>query len=289
MDYVKTKKILNIRKFFKDAFYLTLGCFIMAMGTSLFLLPNQLSSGGFSGIATIIYYLFEFPLGITIVILNIPFFIWAFFRLGKELLIKSLAGTVLLATFIDILDKVPVLTGDRFLSCIYGGVCIGIGLALVLKSGSSTGGTDLITYIVRSYKPYVRTSNFIVIVDIIIVTLNVFFFKKIEIGLYSAISIYIMGKMIDIVFEGVNFTKMMFIISNKYKEISEEVGKRLERGSTAIYAKGMYTREKKMMLLCVASRGEIARIKQIATRLDPKAFIIVVNARETWGKGFKKD
>ena len=151
----------------------------MAMGTSLFLLPNQLSSGGFSGIATIIYYLFEFPLGITIVILNIPFFIWAFFRLGKELLIKSLAGTVLLATFIDILDKVPVLTGDRFLSCIYGGVCIGIGLALVLKSGSSTGGTDLITYIVRSYKPYVRTSNFIVIVDIIIVTLNVFFFKKI--------------------------------------------------------------------------------------------------------------
>ena len=247
MDYVKTKKILNIRKFFKDAFYLTLGCFIMAMGTSLFLLPNQLSSGGFSGIATIIYYLFEFPLGITIVILNIPFFIWAFFRLGKELLIKSLAGTVLLATFIDILDKVPVLTGDRFLSCIYGGVCIGIGLALVLKSGSSTGGTDLITYIVRSYKPYVRTSNFIVIVDIIIVTLNVFFFKKIEIGLYSAISIYIMGKMIDIVFEGVNFTKMMFIISNKYKEISEEVGKRLERGSTAIYAKGMYTREKKMM------------------------------------------
>ena len=200
-----------------------------------------------------------------------------------------MAGTVLLATFIDILDKVPVLTGDRFLSCIYGGVCIGIGLALVLKSGSSTGGTDLITYIVRSYKPYVRTSNFIVIVDIIIVTLNVFFFKKIEIGLYSAISIYIMGKMIDIVFEGVNFTKMMFIISNKYKEISEEVGKRLERGSTAIYAKGMYTREKKMMLLCVASRGEIARIKQIATRLDPKAFIIVVNARETWGKGFKKD
>ena len=289
MDYVKTKKILNIRKFFKDAFYLTLGCFIMAMGTSLFLLPNQLSSGGFSGIATIIYYLFEFPLGITIVILNIPFFIWAFFRLGKELLIKSLAGTVLLATFIDILDKVPVLTGDRFLSCIYGGVCIGIGLALVLKSGSSTGGTDLITYIVRSYKPYVRTSNFIVIVDIIIVTLNVFFFKKIEIGLYSAIAIYLYGKLIDIVFEGVNFTKMMFIISNKYKEISEEVGKRLERGSTAIYAKGMYTREKKMMLLCVASRGEIARIKQIATRLDPKAFIIVVNARETWGKGFKKD
>lgn len=289
MDYTKTKKIITIRKYLLELFYLVIGCFIMATGTSLFLLPNQLSSGGFSGIATIIYYLFQFPLGTVMLILNIPFFIWAFFKLGKELLFKSLAGTILLATFIDLLDQIPALTNDRFLACIYGGVCIGIGVALVLKSGSSTGGTDLITYISRAYKPYIRTSNLIVIIDIIIISLNVFFFKKVEIGLYSAISIYIMGKMIDIIFEGVNFTKMMFIISNKYKEIAGEVGNKLGRGSTGIYAKGMYTREKKMMLLCVGSRNEIAKIKQIATKMDPKAFIIIANARETWGKGFKKD
>ena len=289
MDYIKTKKILTIKKYLLDLFYLVLGCFIMAIGTSLFLLPNQLSSGGFSGIATIIYYLFQFPLGEIIIVLNIPFFIWAFFKLGKELLVKSIIGTVLLSVFIDILDRVPELTNDRFLACIYGGVFIGLGLALVLKAGASTGGTDLITYIARSYKPYIRTSNLIVIIDIIIVSLNVFFFKEIEIGLYSAISIYIMGKMIDIIFEGVNFTKMMFVVSNKYKEIAEEVGKKLGRGSTGIYAKGMYTREKRMMLLCVGVRGEIARIKQIATQLDPKAFIIIVNAREAWGKGFRKD
>lgn len=289
MDYTKTKKIITIRKYLLELFYLVIGCFIMATGTSLFLLPNQLSSGGFSGIATIIYYLFQFPLGTVMLILNIPFFVWAFFKLGKELLFKSLAGTILLATFIDLLDQIPALTNDRFLACIYGGVCIGIGVALVLKSGSSTGGTDLITYIARAYKPYIRTSNLIVIIDIIIISLNVFFFKKVEIGLYSAISIYIMGKMIDIVFEGVNFTKMMFIISNKYKEIAGEVGNKLGRGSTGIYAKGMYTREKKMMLLCVGSRNEIAKIKQIATKMDPKAFIIIANARETWGKGFKKD
>lgn len=289
MDYVKTKKILNIRKHLVDIFYLILGCFIMAVGTSLFLLPNQLSSGGFSGVATIIYYLFNFPLGTVMIILNIPFFIWALFKVGKGLLFKSLAGTIILATFIDILDQVPALTNDRFLACVYGGVCIGLGMALVLKSGSSTGGTDLITYIAKAYKPYIRTSNFIVIIDIIIISLNVFFFKKVEIGLYSAISIYIMGKMIDIVFEGVNFTKMMFIISKNYKEIAEEVGTKLGRGSTGIYAKGMYTREKRMMLLCVGSRNEIAKIKQIATKMDSKAFIIIVNARETWGKGFKKD
>lgn len=289
MDYIKTKRILTFRRYLLDLFYLTLGCFIMAVGTSLFLLPNQLSSGGFSGIATIIYYLFGFPLGTVILALNVPFLIWAFFKLGKELLIKSILGTVILSIFIDLLDQIPVLTEDRFLACIYGGVCIGLGLALVLKAGSSTGGTDLITYIAKAYKPHVRTSNVMVIIDIIIVTLNVFFFKQVEIGLYSAISIYLMGKMIDIVFEGVNFTKMMFIVSKNYKEIAEEVGNKLGRGSTGIYAKGMYTREKRMMLLCVGARNEIAKIKQIATELDPKAFIIIANARETWGKGFKRN
>lgn len=289
MDYIKTKKKLELKKHLVEIMYLVLGCMIMAMGTSLFLLPNQLSTGGFSGIATIFYYLLGFPLGTTILVLNIPFFIWAFFKVGKKLLIKSITGTILLSVFIDIFDQIPTLTEDRFLACIYGGVCIGLGLALVLKAGASTGGTDLITYIAKAYKPYIRTSSVIVIIDIIIITLNVFFFKKVEIGLYSAISIYIMGKMIDIVFEGVNFTKMMLIVSNKYKEIAKEVGDKLQRGSTGIYAKGMYTKERRMMLFCVGARNEVARIKQIAVKIDPKAFIVIANARETWGKGFKRE
>lgn len=165
---------------------------------------------------------------------------------------------------------------------------MGIGTALVLKSESSTGGTDLLSYIVRSYKPHYRTSTLIVGVDIVIVTLNVIFFRDIEIGLYSAITIYLMGKMIDIIFEGIYFTKMMFIISDKYEKIAQEIGKKVERGSTGIYAKGMYTNREKMMLLCVGSRNEIAKIKQIAVNIDNKAFIIISNAREAWGKGFKR-
>lgn len=287
MNYTKTKKIFILKNNLIEATYLVLGCMIMAIGTSLFLLPNQLSSGGFSGIATIFYYLFSFPLGTTIFVLNIPFFIWAFFKVGKKLLVKSIIGTTLLSGFIDLFDKMPALTQDRFLACIYGGICIGLGLALVLKSGSSTGGTDLISYIAKVYKPYIRTSSLIVVIDVVIITLNVFFFKTIEIGLYSAIAIYLMGKMIDIIFEGVNFTKMMLIVSNKYKEIAKEVGDKLQRGSTGIYAKGMYTKEKKMMLFCVGARNEVAKIKQIAVKIDPKAFIVIANARETWGKGFK--
>ena len=287
MSYTKTKKLLKVKEFLIDMIYLTLGCAIMAIGTAVFLLPNQLSTGGFTGIATIFYYLFHFSMGTVILALNIPFFILAFFKIGKKLVIKSIIGTSLLSFFIDLFEKIPTLTNDRLLACIYGGIFIGLGLALVLKANASTGGTDLITYIARAYKPYMKTSNIIVVVDVIIIGLNVIFFKKVEIGLYSAISIYLMGKMIDIVFEGINFTKMVYIISQKYEEISKEIDKQLQRGSTGIYAKGMYTNTDKMMLMCVGARNEVARMKQIATQIDPKAFIIISNARETWGKGFK--
>ena len=259
----------------------------MAIGTSLFLLPNQLSSGGFSGLATIIYYLFGFPLGTTMLILNIPLFVMAFIRVGKETTIKGIIGTAVLAFFIDLFDNIEPLTSDRVLACIYGGICIGIGTAIILKAHASTGGTDMLSYIIRSYRPHFRTGSLIVIVDIIIVLLNVIFFKKVEIGLYSAIAIYIMGKMIDIVFEGIYFTKNMFIVSSKYEEIAKEVGEKLDRGSTGIYAKGMYENEEKMMLWCVASRNEVARIKEIAKKIDPSAFIVISNAREAWGKGFR--
>lgn len=278
---------LMVRKYIKETIEIVIGCLLMAAGTSLFLLPNQLSSGGFAGISTIVYYLFGLPLGTTMLILNIPLIILTIIRVGKETAIKGIIGTIVLSVFIDILEKFGALTEDRLLACIYGGILIGLGTAIVLKANASTGGTDLLTYIIRSYKPHYRASNLIVIIDIAIVVLNVIFFREIEIGLYSAIAIYLSGKMIDVVFEGIYFTKTMFIVSSKYKEIAQEIGQKLDRGSTAVYAKGMYTREKKMMLWCVASRGEVAKIKQIAQEIDPRAFIVISSAREVWGKGFK--
>ena len=282
-----TRKQIVLKKYLKEGVEITIGCILMALGTALFLLPNQLSSGGFAGISTIIYYLFNMPLGITMLILNIPLIILTIIKVGKEIAIKGIFGTIVLSTFIDIFEKLKPLTEDRLLACIYGGILVGLGTAIVLKANASTGGTDLLSYIVRAFKPHFKISNLIVIVDITIVFLNVLFFKEVEIGLYSAIAIYLMGKMIDIVFEGVYFTKMMFIVSNKYKEIAQEIGQKLDRGSTAIYAKGTYTREKKMVLWCVASRGEVVKIKQIAQEIDPRAFIVISNAREAWGKGFK--
>ena len=158
----------------------------------------------------------------------------------------------------------------------------------MLKVNGSTGGTDLLAYVIKAYKPDYRTGTLIVIIDAMIILLNVIFFKQIEIGLYSAITIYLMGKMIDIVFEGINFTKMVYIISDKYKEISNQIVSEVRRGITGIYSKGMYTNEEKMMLLCVVSRNEVVRIKQISKKIDPFSFIIISNARETFGLGFKK-
>lgn len=278
----------NFRKGLFNAICLVFGTLLMACATALFLLPNQLSTGGFSGIGTIAYYFFNIPVGTAMLVLNLPLFCIAFFRIGKRFLFKSIAGTLLLSVFIDILEKFNAVTTDRFLACIYGGILTGIGTSLILKANSSTGGSDLLSYVVRSYNDKFKSGDLIIFVDSIIILLNILFFKEIEIGLYSAIAIFLMGKMIDIVFEGVNFTKVLFIITDKYEEIAEVIGDTVQRGSTGIYAKGMYTNEEKMMLFCVGSRNEVIRIKKIATSIDPKSFIVISNAREAWGKGFEK-
>ena len=288
MDRKKIRAKLLIKKYTLEILQLAFGAIIMAIGISQFLLPNKLSSGGFSGLATIPYYFFNWSMGRTILILNIPCFILAYIRIGKEFFFKSLLGTILLSFFIDFFGKYTALTSDRILGCIYGGVIIGIGTAIILRVSGSTGGSDLVSVIIKSFKPGLSTSNLIVIFDIIVVTLNMIAFRELEIGLYSAITIFIMGKIIDIVFEGIGFSKMVFIVSDKYEKISKEIGKTIERGTTGIYSKGMYTDKERMMIMCIASRGEVIKIRQTASKIDRASFIVISNVREVFGKGFKR-
>lgn len=285
--YMKECKSDKFKQILKEMLETILGALIMAAGVSLFLLPNQLSSGGIAGVATIFYYLLNIPMGTVIIAINIPLFLFSMYKVGKMFFIKSIVGTVAMSIFIDLLDKIKPLTNDRFLACIYGGILLGLGTTLLLKAESSTGGSDLISYIAKKYKPTVRSGNIIVIIDIIIIALNVIFFKEIEIGLYSAIAIYIMGKIIDIFFEGINFTKLMIIVSNKSEEIAKQIDQKVARGSTGLYGKGMYTNENKLILICAAYRKDVARIKIIAKEIDPKSFIVITNSREVVGQGFK--
>lgn len=281
--FMKNKIVQTIQEYV----IIALGCTIMAAGVSLFLLPNELSTGGFSGIATIVYYFFKVPMGVTVFSLNTPLLIIAYFKIGKQLFARSIYGTIVFSLMIDLIDKITPLTHDRFLGCIYGGIFAGIGTAIILKFDASTGGSDLLSHIIRAYKKQYKSSSLILAVDTVVIALNVIFFKNIEIGLYSAIAIFLMGKMIDLIFEGVNFTKVIFIISPKYEEIAGQISASINRGSTGLFSKGMYTDQEKLTLLCVGSRTEAYEMQSIAKEIDKEAFIIIMNAREVIGKGFK--
>ena len=282
------KKIFNKDNIIIQILETILGSAIMALGVAALLLPNQLSSGGFSGIATILYYFLDIPMGITILVLNLPLFVIATFRLGKAFLIKALIGTISLSVFIDMFEIVEPFTNDKFLACICGGIFSGVGTAIILYAQSSTGGSDLLSNIIRSFNKKFRTGNIIVFIDALIVIANVIVFRNIEVGLYSAITIFILGNMIDIIFEGVNFTKLLFIISNKNEEISLAIGLEVSRGTTGLYGKGMYTNSEKLILMCAATRNDVMRIKEITQNIDPDAFIIIANSREVFGEGFKE-
>ena len=289
MKFRTKRKIIKIRYTLVQLIQIVIGTAIIAISTSLFLLPNQLSSGGFSGIATITYYLLNIPIGIMILVLNIPLFIISFLKNGKQFFINAILGTIMLSIFLDFFDQFRPLTNDRFLGCIYGGIIAGIGTAIILKAGASTGGTDLLTQIVKAFNPNIRVSNLLVILDATIVLLNVLFFKELEVGLYSAITIFIVGKMLDIFFEGIDFAKIVYIVSIKYEDIAKEISESVRRGSTSLYGKGMYKKENKNVLMCVASRNEVREIRKIVKEIDKNAFVVITNAREVFGEGFKEE
>ena len=288
MNFKFKRNIIKLKEFLVDLLKIAIGTAIMAIGVEQFLLPSQLSTGGFSGIGTVVYYITGISVGTIMFVLNIPLFLIAYFRVGKKFFLNAIIGTVLLSYFLNIFQHVDPVTTDRFLAFLYGSIIVGIGTAVVLKANGSTGGTELVASVIRSYKPRLKTGTLIVIFDTIIVAANTIFFREIEVALYSALAIYIMGKILDIFFEGIDFAKMLIIISPKWEEISDKISQELRRGATAIYGKGMYKKQEKQILLCVMSRAEIREARKIIEEIDPSAFIIITNAREVYGEGFKE-
>lgn len=270
----------------KEILFIVFGAILMAIGTGSFLLPNQLSSGGFSGIATVLYYFFKIDMSKSIIFLNVPLFIIGLFKLGWKFILRTVFATTIYSYAIDISNNIIVVE-DRVLASIYGGIVIGIGLAFILKTNTSTGGTDLLALILQNNKINLKVGNIIAIVDIIVVFLNLIAFRDIEIGLYSAISIFMIGKLIDVIFEGINYCKVLYIISEKYEDLTEIINKELKRGATGLYANGSYSRKNKMVIMCVSKRNELEKIKVIISKVDKDAFLIITDAREVYGLGFK--
>lgn len=266
---------------------ITLGCAIMAISLNAFSVPNKIAPGGVSGIATVIFYLTRIPVGITMLALNIPLFIFGVRILGKGVGVKTLYGTIILSIFIDYVFVMKPFTNDLLLAAVFGGIVMGVGLGLVFRFGGTTGGTDLSAAIINKFIPGFTVGTILMAIDFFVVVIAGIVFKQPEISLYSIISLFTSIKMLDFVQEGLGYAKAFYIISNRPKDISNQIIKELDRGVTALSGQGMYTLEERKVLLCVVQRSQVNRLKEIVHTIDPRAFVILSEVREVLGEGFK--
>jgi uncharacterized membrane-anchored protein YitT (DUF2179 family) len=280
-----------VSKLLIDGILIIVGTFIMAVSINFFLLPNKITTGGASGVATILYYKFNINMSISILLLNLPLFIISIKKFGLKFSLKSIITTILFTIFIELVnfnDYILHNRTDMFISSIYGGLLLGIGISLVFKAESSSGGSDLLAQILRKKGGTLNLSKIMLSIDSIIIAALMIEFKDINLGLYSVVSIYVSSKMVDLIFDGVNYTKVVNIITKNNTEITNEIIDVLKRGATVTKCVGAYTMEEYINITCVVTLREIARVKRIAYNIDPEAFIYISNINEVWGKGFKK-
>jgi len=280
----------NLRKLLGDwqsYLLIIVGSVITAISINMFLVPNKIAPGGVSGIATVLYYLFGFPVGTTMLVLNIPLFILGIRHLGGVFGVKTLFSTVVLSVVVDLTTFLPVLTREPLLASIYGGIIMGAGLGLVFRSGATTGGTDLAAKIIHKFIPFLTLGQLLLAVDFTVIVFAAVVFKDYDLALYAIVTLFVSSQVIDGLLEGVNFAKAVFIISNKSKFIAERIMKDLDRGVTGLDGTGMYTGQDKTVLMCVLRRPEIPVLKSIVREIDKNAFIILTDVREVLGEGFK--
>lgn len=278
----------SILKTFFDYIILIIGSTLVGISVSFVLLPVKLTTGGFSGLATILYYLFNIPANIGIILLNIPAFIITWKVLGIRYGLRSFVGLMFCSFGISLGGMFEPLTTDFVLASIYGGLISGLGISLTYSVGGSTGGTDLIARLVHEKKPYMNLGEILLVVDGIIIAILSFTFSSIELALYSAVAAFVMTKMIDLVLEGASYAKALFIITDKGEEISEYIHKNVGRTTTKINAKGTYSDTEKEILLCVINKKQIPIIKKAIKNIDDKSFTIVTTVTEAIGEGFNK-
>jgi len=269
-----------------DLLGITLGAFLIALSIDVFLAPNKLVGGGVSGIAIILYYIFKSPVGITMLLLNIPIFILGIKILGSSFGFKTLYGTFMLSFFVDLLNlfKLPIIK-DPIIATVYGGILGGLGLGIVFKYGGSTGGTDILAQVFSHFSG-LNLGQSLLIIDGIIVLSAGFIFDFV-LALYALLVIFIQGYSIDLVQQGLSYTKAALIFSDRPRDIGEKILKELGRGVTVFYGMGLYTGKEREILYCVVSQSEIGRLKEIIHRNDPKAFVVITPAHEVLGEGFK--
>ncbi|SDZ34125.1 Uncharacterized membrane-anchored protein YitT, contains DUF161 and DUF2179 domains [Evansella caseinilytica] len=273
--------------------HVLLGSAIVAVAFNIFLLPNQIASGGVSGISTIFRFAFGFEPAFTQWAFNIPLFLAGVLLLGGSLRgsilygMKTLTGTVFLPLVVLMTRGLEPATTDPLLAAVFGGGCVGLGLGIVFRSNSSTGGTDLAAQICTKYTG-MSLGGSVFILDGLVVVSSAFVFGF-EFALYALIALFTTGKTIDLVQTGLGYSKMAIIISEYEEELKQAILTKVDRGVTKLVGYGGYTNDERPVLMCVVGRNEVTKLTQIVQKIDPAAFVIVTNASEVLGRGFKKN
>ena len=278
------------RKWFFSYSFIILGAFILATGFVFFITPYKIVPGGVYGISIVLHYLFGTPVGMMALCFDIPLTVIGVKILGPRFGFKTVLGFSLTAIFTDTLTWIwgfePLVKGDALLSSIFGGLLLGLGLGLIFKSKATSGGSDIVATIIAKYTK-LPIGQLMILVDSVIVLFGLLVFRDWKIPLYSWIVIFITGRVIDGVLEGINYEKSLFIISDKHEEIREKIISGLNRGGTIIEGKGMYNMADRKIIFTVISRRELAMLEEYIQEIDPKAFLTVFDASEILGEGFK--
>ncbi|WML46927.1 YitT family protein [Neobacillus sp. PS3-34] len=266
--------------------FVLIGSAIIALAFNVFLLPNKIASGGVSGISTILHSTLGWEPAYVQWAFNIPLFIAGVIFLGKQFGVKTLVGTIFLPAVVFLTNGVEPWTHNSLLAALFGGIGVGLGLGIVFRGRASTGGTDLAAQIINKYTGFTLGTCVVLIDGLIVLTAAMVF--DIERGLYALIALYVTSKTIDLVQVGFGRSKMAMIITNKQEEVREGILNKIDRGVTKLSAYGGFTDHERPVLMCVVDQTEFTKLKQLVKTLDPSAFVVVMDAAEVLGEGFKR-
>ena len=278
------KKMLKI---IKKYLLIILFSYVYAMGISLFLAPNSLAPGGISGLAIIISYYTGISNGLIYAIINIPIIILGIYKLGMKFLIPTIITVILTSTFVDSLSIFPALTSNYILAALSGGFLVATGLSMILKCGSTSGGSDIIVRLLKLKFPHIETGKLFLIIDSIIVICSAIAFKNVEIALFSSIAMITSSIVMDKILYGTDGAKLVLIISESERDIASALLSDIDTGVTYINGSGAYTLSDKKIIMCVIRKHSLPKIQRIVRDTDSNAFMIVTSASEVLGNGYK--
>lgn len=279
-----------LREMLWDSLIVLVGTAVYAVGLYYFVEPSNTAPGGVSGIALLVNYCTGLPVGIMNAVINLPLLILGLIFLGKEFIFKTLLSVASFTVFYDYILtplKFPVYDGERLMACIFGGVVTGLGLGLVFYAAGSTGGTDIISKLVHLRLPHVQIGRALMLVDLVIVLASVVIYHSTESALYAVIIIYVSTQMINFVVYGGDSGRLLYIMSDHYREITDAILSNVDRGVTLLSGEGGYTGAHKKVVMCALRKTEYHKVKRLVHTIDPHAFIIAAESYEVTGEGFK--